>query len=174
MIPRKLLLAHDRFNKSSGLSWRNISCSVSIGISVMSFRCPRRPLTYLSRLPWISVGGAWGAVSVSSSFIRKSSTVAPVSTFWRFTGAWSALSVPVNVFQDLKSVFVWIIFISQNFMPGFVSSNRKVIWFPLSLIPSGRRSVVSMERWAKGKEPEMRRAIERFAARDPCALGVVY
>lgn len=71
MRTRNLLLAQDRCNRSKKLSCRNTSCSVSIGISVISLSFPRRPATYLlglSDLPtWTYTASASSLGTVLSS-----------------------------------------------------------------------------------------------------------
>lgn len=96
-IPRKLLLAQDKFNKSRGSSCRKISWSVSIGISVICFKCPRRPLTYLSRL---SDPEAWRTISVSSTTLRPSLVV--LSTFWRFWGELQGVPGPISRYLQIS------------------------------------------------------------------------
>ncbi len=46
-ISCKVLVDHERCKRSMGSSWLNISCSISNGISVISFRWPLLPRTRL-------------------------------------------------------------------------------------------------------------------------------
>lgn len=90
-MPCKLLLAHDRYNKSSGSSCRSISYIVSSGISVISFRYPRRPRTYLSGFPGL-------AIRASNTF-----SVLVCPTFCRFWSA-SDLSTEVGAWWQFFSI----------------------------------------------------------------------
>lgn len=139
---RKLLLDQDSVNKSAGSSCRKISCSVSIGISVISFRCPRRPAIYLPCLLGLAAL-RFSCVSLNSG--SSSTESAAVSwTFRRFRDILLCFPLSVMFASGSKSLVIKIPASLSLSSASPTDPDPGETWFPLLRVLAGLRGTEAM------------------------------